>query len=618
MARLVPPTIPSGASEGEKRLFQCLSRLPDDVLVCYEPRVRNRHPDFVVVLPKVGILVIEVKGWYAGNILKADADNVVYRRDGIEQNERHPLRQAREYMFRVMDSFRDHWTARELLLNQEGAHRGNVKYPFTCIAILSNATRHAVEHAVGNARSVFPHDRVVFRDEFLRWENLPPDTLHREFRRFFDPWWDFGEMTEPTLEAIQEVITGSRTIVDPIPPSPGQATGEDPPELKYLDKMQAAHAQAIGSGHRIVYGVPGSGKTVMLIARVHHHYAHRPYERVLVTCFNLCLATWLKQCLSDTPAEVVHFHRWAFHRERFDSAVDDNEYGERVLSSLGPSDRVYDAVLIDEAQDFAPSWFKCLLAVMKDPVNGDLFVVGDGGQGISNRGRRMVWKDVGIRAQGRSSRLTVNYRNTREIVELAEHFSAVNEGNPEEGLGAIRIDPAQTVRKGSRLYTVQCTDRHAELRAVEHLVRELLAGRWGELELSRPFAGAEIGILYPRASAEEKALLRTLEARLKAIPGSGGAIWIRKDAKGIDTRHLIAEPGIKLLTVESSRGLQFRTVILIFADKFDQQGPGQDRALAYVALTRPEDHMAVTFSRVTEPIRRIVAGTMAVVMPEKE
>ncbi len=83
----------------------------------------------------------------------------------------------------------------------------------------------------------------------------------------------------------------------------------------------------------------------------------------------------------------------------------------------------------------------------------------------------------------------------------------------------------------------------------------------------------------------------------------------------IDTRHQIAAPGIKILTVESSRGLQFRTVILIFADKFDEQGPGQDRALAYVALTRPEDHMAVTFSRVTEPIPRIVAGTVAVVLP---
>jgi hypothetical protein len=523
-------------------------------------------------------------------------------------------------MFRLIDSFRDHWTARELLLHQDGAYQGHVKYPFTCIAILSNANRSALEQRLQNARSAFPNDRVVTRDEFEQWSNLDPLSLVREFRQFFDPWWEFGEMTAPTLEAISEVIVGARPgpVHDPISPPPRQASEEsDPPELKYLDRMQATHAQAIGSGHRIVYGVPGSGKTVMLIARVRHHYALRPHDRILVTCFNVCLATWLNQCLSDTPAEVVHFHRWAANRERFDPNVDDHEYGERILSRLGPADRVYDSVLIDEAQDFAPSWFKCVLAVMKDPVEGDLFVVGDGSQGISNRGRKIVWKEVGIRAQGRSSRLTVNYRNTREIAVLAEDFAPPDEGDPDQGLVALRIDPEQTVRRGSRLYTVQCTGRHAELRAVEHLVRELLAGRWGELALSRPFTGAEIGILYPRASQEEKALLRTLEARLKALPGSGGAIWIRRDAaEHIDTRHQIAAPGIKILTVESSRGLQFRTVLLIFADKFDEQGSGHDRALAYVALTRPEDHMAVTFSRVTEPIRRIVAGAMEVMVPE--
>ena len=60
----------------------------------------------------------------------------------------------------------------------------------------------------------------------------------------------------------------------------------------------------------------------------------------------------------------------------------------------------------------------------------------------------MVWKVVGIRAHGRSSRLTINYRNTREIVELAEHFSVADEGDPDEVLGSIRIDPEQTVRKG--------------------------------------------------------------------------------------------------------------------------------------------------------------------------
>lgn len=49
----------------------------------------------------------------------------------------------------------------------------------------------------------------------------------------------------------------------------------------------------------------------------------------------------------------------------------------------------YHAVLIDEAQDFAPSWFQCACAALKDPDDGDLIIVGDGSQGLY-RGQRDI------------------------------------------------------------------------------------------------------------------------------------------------------------------------------------------------------------------------------------
>jgi hypothetical protein len=56
--------------------------------------------------------------------------------------------------------------------------------------------------------------------------------------------------------------------------------------------------------------------------------------------------------------------------------------------------------------------------------------------------------------------------------------------------------------------------------------------------------------------------------------------------------------------------LQFRAVILLFADQFDAHEAGADRARAYVALTRSEDQLAVLCSQVTEPVRRIWAQAM--------
>ena len=72
MADLIPDRIPQNASQGEKRLFSILQRLPDDYIAYYEPIINNRFPDFVVVCPDLGLMVIEVKGWYAGNIVAGE------------------------------------------------------------------------------------------------------------------------------------------------------------------------------------------------------------------------------------------------------------------------------------------------------------------------------------------------------------------------------------------------------------------------------------------------------------------------------------------------------------------------------------------------------------------
>ena len=63
MADLIPDRIPQSASQGEKRLFSILQRLPDDYLGYYEPFINNRFPDFVLICPDLGLMVIEVKGW---------------------------------------------------------------------------------------------------------------------------------------------------------------------------------------------------------------------------------------------------------------------------------------------------------------------------------------------------------------------------------------------------------------------------------------------------------------------------------------------------------------------------------------------------------------------------
>jgi len=54
---------------GEERTFALLKKLPDDYLIYYEPTIDNRHPDFIVIAPDLGVIIIEVKGWYLDDIV---------------------------------------------------------------------------------------------------------------------------------------------------------------------------------------------------------------------------------------------------------------------------------------------------------------------------------------------------------------------------------------------------------------------------------------------------------------------------------------------------------------------------------------------------------------------
>jgi len=52
-----------------------------------------------------------------------------------------------------------------------------------------------------------------------------------------------------------------------------------------------------------------------------------------------------------------------------------------ILQQL-PDDYIVYYEPIDEAQDFDPSWFRCTLAALAEPYDGDLIIVGDGSQGL--------------------------------------------------------------------------------------------------------------------------------------------------------------------------------------------------------------------------------------------
>ena len=107
----------------------------------------------------------------------------------------------------------------------------------------------------------------------------------------------------------------------------------------------------------------------------------------------------------------------------------------------------YHTIYIDEAQFFAPVWFRCVRKAL-EPERGRFFLVADPTQGFLRSGMSWV-KMLGDDMRGRSQRLQKPYRNTRQIMTFAKNFyqgRAINEEDevniPDED--AIRRMPTGT------------------------------------------------------------------------------------------------------------------------------------------------------------------------------
>jgi len=101
----------------------------------------------------------------------------------------------------------------------------------------------------------------------------------------------------------------------------------------------------------------------------------------------------------------------------------------------------YRHVVVDEGQDFTPEMIRSLAALI--PEDGSLTFFGDYAQQIY--GSRMSWKSLGLKVTGgRLVRFDRNYRNTRQIAQLAKAISDY----PRFGDGIELVKPAAPIRTG--------------------------------------------------------------------------------------------------------------------------------------------------------------------------
>ncbi len=311
-----------------------------------------------------------------------------------------------------------------MLMRKEGRHAGGYAFPFCHIAVLSNINRSQIEREAPELMRLFPPACTITRDELASWDALEPQALLARLKACFDPWWPFPKLTPEQIDILRSVIHPEVVI---------RASETD---LAVLDLRQERNARAIGNGHRIVYGVAGSGKTVLLIARA-KLLAEDPEKRILDLCYNRLLA----QHLASRAGRPARRDGDDLPSLGVSAAASNSAKARRMAPSASaylPDCKAtqvcaasYDAVLIDEAQDWPCSWFQCAKLALKEPETGDLLIVGDGSQSLYRK-RDFTWADAGIHASGRVINrkfdLDRNYRNTAEILRAARTFCCAARG----------------------------------------------------------------------------------------------------------------------------------------------------------------------------------------------
>ncbi|RST66244.1 nuclease [Bacillus pumilus] len=609
MAITLPETIKSTATAGERILFRTLKEyLPDDYIVHYEPNINGFRPDFVIIGPDIGVLVLEVKD-YTKNTIRELNDNTwgILNSTGDLHRVKSPLFQSREYAFKIKDMLEKDID----LINTEGKYQFKLKFPYGYGVVFTRL--HEEQLLKNKVYEVIDPHFILSRDQ------IDPDNDHFDpeilieklFDMFHVPFKLNTPLSSDELERIRyhlykEIRVGAD--VEPVPYQEKLLLSFR--NIKTMDLHQENLAKQIGDKHRLIRGVAGSGKTLILATRAKMLAEQHPNWKILILCYNVALKQNIKQMIhskftepddfltSDhrkTPnlnnIQILNFHHW-IKKEHGISELEIDDYIEKIENdALTPVK--YDAILIDEGQDFEGSWLH-LISLCLDQETQSLLLVEDRAQDIYRKNRSYV-KDTGLDFRGRSRILNINYRNTSQIVDFGWKFydshRALDIKLKQEQTETIEIiPPKKTKRKGPEVDLLRCKTFNEE---IEEITKQIVDQHF---EKNIPYS--EMAILY-RIKGHNSHYISAIQSafQTKNIPYN----WITENGA---TKHKFnpEEETVKICSLDSSKGLDFHSVFIVKADLMPlkyEEDQEKEVSLMYIGMTRAKEYLSISYSGVS-------------------
>lgn len=529
----MPITLPDEirlATATERQVFKALvEQLGEHDVIVASQRVTDRSKDheidFVVVLQGVGIVCVEVKG---GEVWHNGTEWQQRQHDGKVKTI-HPVRQVREarYALRKFIERDPRWT------------QGRVRWNHVVVFPKSSVPQ---EFALPDC----PRWMVIDRDEVGHIGSLLRDVALNQ-KTHLPP------LVDAAVEQFRTALDGRG-----LPQRDVVARAEDNEDVAdILTQQQAVILSAVQLLNRVeIRGGAGSGKTFLAVEQA-RRLADQG-QRVGLICYSHGLASYLRRITAEwsrrkQPGYVGEFHslgvQWGAPE-----GPDENERTEETsrffehdlpatmlqLAAELPDGKRFDSIVIDEAQDFADSWWEPLLIALRDPDAGGLYVFSDEGQRVFDRQGTPPVPLVPLI-------LDQNIRNTRQIASAFQPLV----GHPMRLLGG----------EGPEVRFVPC-DADEALGVGDDQVEALLEEGWRPEDVALLTTGSR----HPEQVARQA----------EGTAAYWDSFW---DADQVFYGHVL---GFK--------GLERRAVVLVVNDRYALE---RTRERLYVGLSRARDQLVV-------------------------
>lgn len=341
-----------------------------------------------------------------------------------------------------------------------------------------------------------------------------------------------------------------------------------------------------GVASRRVRGPAGSGKSLALASRA--IVLASQGKQVLIVTYNITLSHYLRDLCARAARErqvpiwkqaisFVHFHellrelwiqRSRPHLENEDWEAGVIQYLSNAYMQPAHDLPTYDAILVDEGQDFEEEWWRFIREHMLKP-GGEMLLVADRTQNLYERSN---WTSDSIAGGGFSGpwiELKGTYRMPVDLIPIAAEFGARYLPDEERDLPTIEKDhPAGSEAHRPTVRRWVNVDERDAVRVAADEVEALFRSREG-------LSPSDIVVLADHEIGEQ------IMAELKARGNDAISVFTAGPGDYRQNRKRAfwgGQPGIKGCTVHSFKGWESRAVVCV-------PSVNAPRSL-YIAMTR--------------------------------